>query len=111
MGTIGTIGAVGAVRSSQRTSGSTAADLVIASILGEMTVLLGGWADIVLHSIETSNLHTHDSGVDLLMLDQEDDTETNLGQHVENSVKNHLAVWSDDVTAVSDTPSNWVECP
>jgi hypothetical protein len=51
------------------------------------------------------------SRVDVAMAPEKESTKDRLSKEVENSIENCLRVWRDDITALTDTPSDRIQNP
>lgn len=79
---------------------AVAGSLVLAALLLEHSVV-----------VVVPDLETEASGVDVPVAPEEESTEDGLGEEVEDTVEDSLAIGGNDVTALAQSPGNWVEDP
>lgn len=79
---------------------AVAGSLFLAALLVEHSVV-----------VVVPDLETQASGVNVPVAPEEESTEAGLGEEVEDTVEDGLAVRGNNVTALAQTPGNWVEDP
>lgn len=88
--------------------GTSSGVVVVGSGRSHAVVSLLVVGDII---IVITDMETKSGWVNVAVTEKEHGTEDWLGQNVEDTVEDGLAIWGDDISTLGQSPCNWVEEP
>jgi len=105
--------------SASSTSGGVVDIVVVSTVTNDATrrgivagvVVSGFLATDSGRSLVVPDVDTEDRRVDVAVADEEEGAEDWLGQDIENTIKDSLRVWRDDVSTLTESPCNGVQEP